>query len=220
MFDGEATAGEACGADHLLESGLRFSEDDDLPALIEALLLVSPEPARLRDLAAAAEVSVQHVEQAIDALQAETSRGWVVVRHRDSVHLASAPRFASIVRRFLKLEREPRLSAAALETIALIAYRQPITRAEIESLRGVDCSGVLATLHARGLIEISGRMPTVGNPNQYVTSVEFLRQFGLRSLAELPPLADLLGGGGAPQEVFPAAGPAGHAATGDSSRER
>lgn len=221
MLDGEATAGEVYGADHLLESGVRLSESDELPALIEALLLVSPEPARLRDLAAAAEVSVQDVEQAVDALQADTSRGWVVVRHRDSVHLASAPRFASTVRRFLKLEREPRLSAAALETIALIAYRQPITRAEIESLRGVDCSGVLATLHARGLIEISGRMPTVGNPNQYVTSVEFLRQFGLRSLAELPPLADLLGGTAPPpQEVFPAAGPAGHPAAGDSSRNR
>jgi segregation and condensation protein B len=91
------------------------------------------------------------------------------------------------------LEREVRLSGAALETLALIAYRQPVTRAEIESLRGVDSSGVLATLHARGLIEIAGRLPSVGNPLQYATSIEFLRQFGLQSLAELPPLDELSG---------------------------
>ena len=92
---------------------------------------------------------------------------------------------------FLGLDREARLSGAALETLALIAYRQPVTRAEIESLRGVDSSGVLATLYARGLIEVAGRLPTVGNPHQYVTSLEFLKQFGLRSLADLPPLAEI-----------------------------
>ena len=122
----------------------------------------------------------------------DRGRGWVVVRHRDTAHLASAPRFAEAVRRFLRLERESRLSGAALETLALVAYRQPVTRAEIEAMRGVDCTGVLATLHARGLIEIAGKLPTVGNPNQYVTTVEFLRQFGLASLTDLPPL-DTLG---------------------------
>ena len=85
--------------------------------------------------------------------------------------------------------------SAALETLALIAYRQPVTRAEIESLRGVDCSGVLATLYARDLIEVAGKLPTVGNPHQYVTSLEFLKQFGLRSLADLPPLAEFAGDG-------------------------
>jgi segregation and condensation protein B len=166
---------------------------EDLPALLEALLLVAPEPAAPRELAAAAGVSVAAVEEALAAMQADPSRGLVIVRHRDSVHLASAPRFAAYVRRFLRLEREGRLSGAALETVALIAYRQPVTRAEIEALRGVDSAGVLATLHARGLIEVVGRLPTVGNPNQYATTVEFLRQFGLSSLAELPSLDELAG---------------------------
>jgi segregation and condensation protein B len=165
----------------------------ELPALIEALLLVAPEPATLRDLAHAAGVSVSVVDETLRAMQRNASRGWVIVRHKETVHLASAPRFAGHVRRFLGLEREAKLSAAALETLALIAYRQPVTRAEVEALRGVDSSGVLATLHARGLVEIAGRLPTVGNPNQYVTSAEFLRQFGLASLSDLPPLDELLG---------------------------
>ena len=165
----------------------------ELPALLEALLLVAPEPAHLPELAAAAGVSVGEIEAALTAMGADTGRGWVVVRHNGTAHLASAPRFASQVRRFLRLEREARLSGAALETLALIAYRQPVTRAEIESLRGVDSSGVLATLHARGLIEIAGRLPTVGNPLQYATTSEFLRQFGLSSLADLPPLEEFAG---------------------------
>src|ERR671913_1149384 len=167
---------------------------EELPALLEALLLVSPEPAELRDLADAAGVPVSAVEDALTTLNDDPTRGWVVIRHRSTAHISSAPRFAPYVRRFLRLDREARLSSAALETLALIAYRQPVTRAEIESLRGVDSSGVLATLFARGLIEVAVRLPTVGNPHQYVTSLEFLKQFGLRSLADLPPLAELADG--------------------------
>jgi segregation and condensation protein B len=174
--------------------------DEELPALLEALLLVSPEPAELRDLAEAAYVSVTAVEEALATLNDDPSRGWVVIQHRGTAHISSAPRFAPYVRRFLRLDREARLSSAALETLALIAYRQPVTRAEIESLRGVDCSGVLATLYGRELIEVAGKLPTVGNPHQYVTSLEFLKQFGLRSLADLPPLAEF--GNGDSESVF------------------
>jgi segregation and condensation protein B len=174
--------------------------DEELPALLEALLLVSPEPAELSDLAEAADVSVTAVEEALATLNDDPSRGWVVIQHRGTAHISSAPRFAPYVRRFLRLDREARLSSAALETLALIAYRQPVTRAEIESLRGVDCSGVLATLYGRELIEVAGKLPTVGNPHQYVTSLEFLKQFGLRSLADLPPLAEF--GNGDSESVF------------------
>jgi len=168
---------------------------EELPALLEALLLVSPEPAELRDLADTAGVSISAVETALATLNDDPARGWVVIRHRGTAHISTAPRFAPHVRRFLRLDREARLSSAALETLALIAYRQPVTRAEIESLRGVDCSGVLATLYGRELIEVAGKLRTVGNPHQYVTSLEFLKQFGLRSLADLPPLAELAADG-------------------------
>ena len=165
----------------------------ELEALVEALLLVAPQPATAEELARGAGVPVGHVETALAALESRTERGWVVQRHRDTVQLASAPRFAAAVRRFLGLDREARLSPAALETLAIVAYQQPVTRAEIEAVRGVDCAGVLATLHGRGLIEAVGRLPTVGNPIQYGTTPDFLRHFGLRSLENLPPLGEVEG---------------------------
>jgi segregation and condensation protein B len=91
------------------------------------------------------------------------------------------------------LEREARLSTAALETLAIVAYQQPVTRAEIEGVRGVDCAGVLTTLLSRGLIEAVGRLSAPGNPFQYGTTPDFLLHFGLRSLAELPPLGQIEG---------------------------
>lgn len=167
-------------------------EGIELEALIEALLLVAPDSVDPRDLAQAAGVSVIEIDSAIDAMN-RSERGWTILRHHGAVQLASAPRFAERVRSFLKLNRESRLSGAALETLTLVAYRQPVTRAEIDALRGVDSSGVLAKLHARGLIEIVGRLSTVGNPHQYGTTIEFLRHFGLKSLDDLPPLEDISG---------------------------
>lgn len=164
---------------------------EDLPSLLEALLLVSPEPATVQDLARAAGVPAQVVDLTLDQMARSVDRGWKVIRHNDTAHLSTAPRWAAHVRHFLRIERESRLSGAAMETLTLIAYRQPVTRAEIDALRGVDSSGVLATLHARGLVEIAGRLPTVGNPIQYATTLSFLQQFGLASLEDLPPLDGL-----------------------------
>jgi segregation and condensation protein B len=165
----------------------------ELDALIEALLLVAPEPATIEQLAQGAGVAVPDVEAALARLERADGRGWVVQRHRGTAQLATAPRFAPHVRRFLGLERETRLSAPALETLAIVAYQQPVTRAEVEAVRGVDCAGVLATLHGRGLIEAVGRLETVGHPIQYGTTPAFLRHFGLRSLEELPPLGEVEG---------------------------
>ena len=165
----------------------------ELAPLLEALLLVAPEPPTVRDLARGAEASDAQVEAALASLEAAIGRGWVLVRHGDRVQLASAPRFADAVRRFLGMERETRLSPAAIETLAVVAYRQPVTRAEIEAVRGVDCAAVLGTLLGRDLIEPTGRLPSVGNPIQYGTTPGFLRHFGLRSLADLPPLGEIGG---------------------------
>lgn len=168
-------------------------DETELPALIEALLLVAHEAPTVEQLARVAGVTAEHVDAAIERLIAADHRGWVILRHLDTVQLASAPRFAGAIRKFLGLEREARLSGAALETVAIVAYRQPVTRAEIEAVRGVDCAGVLATLHARSLIEAVGRLDSVGHPIQYGTTPAFLRHFGLQSLAELPPLGDVEG---------------------------
>ena len=175
------------------QPSLPFEASEDLLALVEALLFVAREPPTIAQLAQASGVSTAAIESAIEQMSRVNNRGWVVLRHQDTVQLASAPRFAEPIRRFLGLERETRLSGAALETVAIIAYRQPVTRAEIEAVRGVDCSGVLATLHGRGLIQEVGRVDTVGHPIQYGTTPEFLRHFGLQSLGDLPPLGEVEG---------------------------
>ncbi len=162
--------------------------ETELPALIEALLLVAAGPVAIADLAEVAGARTDEIEDAVDRLTAIEHRGWVVQRHRDQVQLATAPRFAGQIRRFLGLEREARLSSAALETVAIIAYRQPVTRATIEAVRGVDSTGVVSTLLSRGLIETGGRAATPGQPYQYVTTPAFLQHFALSSLDELPPL--------------------------------
>lgn len=162
--------------------------ETELPALIEALLLVAAGPVAIDILAEVAGARIDEIETAIEQLMAIEQRGWVVQRHRDQVQLATAPRFAGQIRRFLGLDREARLSSAALETVAIIAYRQPVTRGTIEAVRGVDSTGVIATLLSRGLIETGGRAETPGQPYQYVTTPVFLQHFGIASLDELPPL--------------------------------
>ncbi len=162
-------------------------------ALILALLLAAPEPSTAAQLAAGAGLSEEEVLETLHAGSSGSGDAWVIQEHGGTWQLATAPRFAAQVRRFLRLDRESRLSNASLETLAIIAYQQPVTRSEIETVRGVDSSGVLATLHARSLIEPVGRLPTPGNPIQYGTTSDFLRHFGLASLAELPPLGHVNG---------------------------
>lgn len=169
----------------------------ELAGLIEALLLVAPDPPTVDVLAEAAGVKPSRIEDALDELARGDARGWIIQRQGSQLYLATAPRFAREISAFLGLEREGKLSSAALETLAIIAYQQPVTRSEIEVVRGVDCSGVLATLHARELVEPVSRLAAIGNPFQYGTTVSFLKLFGLSSLTELPPLGRLDGDDGA-----------------------
>ena len=191
MSDGTANAGPV--AQLALDGASETMSLAELSALIEALLLVAPEPPTVAELAEAAAVTPARIEEAVAEVDSERERGWIVQRHGDCLHLATAPRFASHISAFLGLEREGKLSSAALETLAIIAYQQPVTRTEIEAVRGVDSSGVLATLHGRELIEPVSRLAAIGNPFQYGTTVSFLRLFGLSSLADLPPLGSFEG---------------------------
>jgi len=191
MIDRSANAGSA---DQLALDGTSETLPvAELVALIEALLLVALEPPTVAELAVAVAVTPDRIEEAVTTLASHVDRGWIVQRHGDHLHLATAPRFARQISAFLGLEREGKLSSAALETLAIIAYQQPVTRSEIEAVRGVDSSGVLATLHGRELIEPVSRLAAIGNPFQYGTTVGFLRLFGLSSLADLPPLGSLDG---------------------------
>lgn len=171
--------------------------ESELGALVEAILLVSTEPPTIDEIATGTGVAVEDIEAGVTWLEDQRDRGFVVQRHGRRLSLASHPRYADHVRAFLGLDREAKLSSASLETLALVAYQQPVTRNEIERVRGVDSSGVLATLHARGLIEPVARLATVGNPIQYGTTPMFLNHFGLQSLDDLPPLGNIDGKDGA-----------------------
>ncbi len=155
--------------------------------LVESLLFVAGEPISITQIARVLELPADAIEAAITRLSDECSnRGIRVQRQGDRVQLVSAPEAAMVIARFLGVQAASKLSTAALEVLAIIAYRQPITRAQIEAIRGVDSSGVIRALLARDLIAEAGRLESVGRPILYATTPEFLHQFGLTSLSELP----------------------------------
>ncbi|MDY7042048.1 MAG: SMC-Scp complex subunit ScpB [Chloroflexota bacterium] len=157
--------------------------------MIESLLFVADAPVTPAQLAAALEIEPGAVETALEQLAVEyQQRGLRLQRKAGRVQLVTAPEAALAVERFLGLELSSKLSPAALEALAIVAYRQPVTRAQIEAVRGVNSDSVLRTLINKGLIEEVGRLEQVGRPILYGTTFEFLQYFGLRDLQELPPL--------------------------------
>jgi segregation and condensation protein B len=161
----------------------------DLVSALEALLFVAEEPVELSEIARALEVSVAAVRGLVDRLAERCDgRGVRVQQQGSRVQLVTAPEAGIYVRRFLGARAEQRLSPAALETLAIIAYRQPITRPALEAIRGVNCDHAIATLKARELIEEVGRAESVGRPVLFGTTIAFLEHFGLAHPADLPPL--------------------------------
>jgi segregation and condensation protein B len=152
------------------------------------VLFVADTPIEIAALARTVNAPKQEVSDCLDALAEKIhDRGVRLQRSGELVQLVSAPETAAYVERFLGLEHPP-LTNASLETLAIIAYRQPMTRAGIESVRGVDCDGPIRTLVARGLIEEVGRAPVIGRPVLFGTTVRFLEYFGLEKPDDLPPL--------------------------------
>ncbi|HXF83956.1 MAG TPA: SMC-Scp complex subunit ScpB [Anaerolineales bacterium] len=161
-----------------------------LSAKLEALLFVAAEPVTIAQLATALDVAPSVVERGLNELDASFSnRGLRLQRHAGRVQLTTAPELAELVERFLGLEATTHLSRAALETLAIIAYQQPITRPQIDAIRGVNSDSMLKSLLHKGLIFESGRAEGPGRPILYSTTPEFLQHFGLNSILELPPLA-------------------------------
>jgi len=160
-----------------------------LVARVEALLYVSDSPVSAGQLANALQVSSRQVKQALDVLAKDCERrGLRIQRHKNAVQLTTAPEAATDVECFLNLERTARLTRAALEALAIVAYQQPVTRPQIDSIRGVNSDSVLRTLLRHGLIEDVGRSDGPGRPILYTTTSEFLQHFGLSTLYELPQL--------------------------------
>ena len=153
-----------------------------------ALLFAADEPLAVADAARILGASRRLVERAIELLMDAPPTGLILQRDGDRLQLATGPASAPYVRRLRGLEEQARLSRAALEVLAVVAYRQPITRAEIEAVRGVGGDRALSTLLQRELIEEVGRKETVGRPILFGTTLAFLEHLGLRSLADLPPV--------------------------------
>lgn len=160
-----------------------------LCSLVESLLFVASEPVSIEQLASALEVPSEQVEEAVGALAQDCSGRGVRLQQRGRrVQMVTAPEASDPVRRFLGLELSGKLSPAAMETLAIVAYRQPLTRADVEAIRGVNSDSTIRTLLNRGLIEEQGRLDQAGRPILFGTTFDFLQQFGLTSLDQLPPL--------------------------------
>jgi segregation and condensation protein B len=165
------------------------SNELNLVALLEALLFVAAEPVAPAQLAAALDLKVTTVEKGLEELsEALKLRGLRLQRHAGRVQLTTAPELDESIERFLGLEATTRLSRAALETLAIIAYQQPVTRPTVDSVRGVNSDGVIKSLLSKGLLQEIGRSEGPGRPILFGTTPEFLQHFGLNSLTELPPL--------------------------------
>jgi segregation and condensation protein B len=161
-----------------------------LSVQVEAMLFVAAEPVTPAQLAAALDVAISVVERGLNELDASLAgRGVRLQRHAGRVQLTTAPELAELIERFLGLEATSHLSRAALETLAIIAYQQPVTRPQIDSIRGVNSDSMMKSLLNKGLILESGRADGPGRPILYSTTPEFLQHFGLNSILEMPPLA-------------------------------
>ena len=166
----------------------------DLKATIEALIFASPEPVTLKTLVKLLDGEPpEHVKEALEELTEDWNRGGglQLVEVAGGYQIVTRPELSEWVRRLFHEHSSQRLSVQALETLAVVAYRQPVTGPEIMEIRGVNTSGVLGTLLERRLIKVVGRKPVVGRPFLYATTREFLDRFGLKDLADLPKVEDM-----------------------------
>ncbi len=169
------------------ESG-QTERADALASAVESILLIATEPVSVGDLAAATEATRSEVLSGLDRLRRRLTGGIRLQEHAGKLQLVTAPDNVDAVQRFLGTARPAPLSRAALETLAIVAYRQPVSRSEIDAARAVDSERALRTLLVRELVEEVGRRPGPGRPAEYGTTHYFLEYFGLSSLSDLPPL--------------------------------
>ncbi len=174
--------------------------DTELKHALEALLFASERPIAVDEMKEAfaddgggAAFSEKEIRQYLEALRGEyesQKRGFKLIEIAGGWQFVTDERFASTLKRFYQSREKRRLSSASLETLSVIAYRQPVTKADIEFVRGVNVDGALKTLMDKGLVKMAGRKDVPGRPILYGTSKEFLERFGLNSVKELPPLSE------------------------------
>lgn len=167
--------------------------EGSLKGRIEAILYVSGEAVSIRDMAKALQISEPALKKALNEIRDEydyEQRGFLLKRFGDKVQLATRPLYSEDVVRLLQPVQQQSLTQAAMETLAVVAYKQPVTRAEVEAIRGVKCDYSLQSLMIKGMIDEVGRKDTIGRPILYGTTDKFLSHFGIQTLEELPPLPE------------------------------
>ena len=175
---------------------------NDLKSTLEAVLFAAGDPVPAGRLSLAMAVSEDEILAAAAELADDSvrlGRGIRLLRMEDRLQLCTAPEYASVITRTLEQRRPPMLSLAALETLAIVAYYQPVTRAVVEKMRGVDSSYTVSALQDKGLITVTGRLEAPGRPALFGTTDLFLRVMGITSLDQLPPLPEVQGSEGVQQ---------------------
>jgi segregation and condensation protein B len=171
--------------------GTQTTVDDSsqlgLLASVEAILFVAGEPISVSQIASVVDQPESMIEAALSMLSEKyRNSGLALQKSRGRIQLTTSPEQAQAVEKFLGLDSFTKLSRAAIETLTIVCYRQPITRPAIDAIRGVNSDGVIRTLLNKGLVEEVGRDETPGRPVLYATTLEFLQHFGLTSIAEMP----------------------------------
>ncbi|MGC9329429.1 MAG: SMC-Scp complex subunit ScpB [Candidatus Hinthialibacter sp.] len=169
-------------------------DKEQLSGAIEALIFVSGDPVPIKRLEDVLEVSEEEIRDAVNSLSQQyidAASGIQILEVAGGFQLRTQPRYSSQVNKFLERKRKTTLSGPALETLAIIAYKQPITRAEIEAIRGVVVDGVIKSLLDKRLIKVAGVKEVPGRPNLYRTTKRFLEYFGIISLKDLPPIDEI-----------------------------
>ena len=164
-----------------------------LKGRVEAILFVAGDAVSVRDLSKALMIPEEQLIRCLDEISDEydyQQRGFLLKRFGEKIQLATRPLYAEDVIRLLQPVQQQSLSQAAMETLAVVAYKQPVTRAEVEQIRGVKCDYSLQSLMIKGLIQETGRKDTIGRPILYGTTDAFLSHFGIRDLEDLPPMPE------------------------------
>lgn len=168
-------------------------EEINISAAIEAILFSSGDSVEKSRIAQALEITEKQVDETVDKLIDDYSaqnRGITIIKLDSAYQMTAVKDYAPQIRTVMDLRRNTPLSQAALEVLAVVAYNQPVTKAFVEQVRGVDCSGVIGSLTTKGLVEEKGRLELPGRPLLYGTTEHFLRCFNISSLEELPPLPE------------------------------
>lgn len=167
--------------------------NDKIKSIIEGILFAWADPVEINDLKKIFNIDLNELLYIINEMEKEyskSSRGLRLVRVNETVQLSTKPENYNYIKDFVSDRNKKNLSNASLETLSIIAYKQPVTKVEIEEIRGVKCDGTLKALTDYNLIEIIGKLDRIGKPNIYGTTDEFLKKFGLSSIDELPEIKE------------------------------